>query len=176
VLLLPVARCSYQRGQSRAGWLAVAVAPAQRGCKGCHHGEPMARQGAMARRSGGMAGSEIGGRGCVDVMGSSGSACGGCRGHAGRDAATDDVEDNVNAEAIWCSRMRGRRAVADGLSAAMSVERRGEASIMATYVGTTRSWARRRRTAPRAQPQVWDGAHRAAGEHGVAGGAVWREW
>jgi hypothetical protein len=56
-----------------------------------------------ARRSGGMAGSEIGGRGCVDVTGSSGSAYGGCRGHAGRDTAIDDVEDNTNAEARWCS-------------------------------------------------------------------------
>ena len=49
---------------------------------------------------------------CVDVAGSSGSACGGCRGRAHGDAATDDIEDNVNVGARWCSRTRGRRAVA----------------------------------------------------------------
>ena len=59
---------------------------------------------------------------CVDIAGSSGSACGGCRGRARGDAATDDVEDNANVGARWCSRTRGRRAVVDRLGAAMSVE------------------------------------------------------
>ena len=36
---------------------------------------------------------------CVDVAGSSGSACGGCRGRARGDTATDAVEDNANAGA-----------------------------------------------------------------------------
>ena len=73
----------------------------------------------------------------VDVAGSSGSACGGCRGRARGDVATDDVEDNVNAGARWCSWTRGKRVVADRLGAAMSVERRGEASVVATHVDAT---------------------------------------
>ena len=52
---------------------------------------------------------------CVDIMGSSGSACGGCRGRARGDAATDDVEDNATVGARWCSRTRGRCEVADRL-------------------------------------------------------------
>ena len=40
----------------------------------------------------------------------------------GTGAASDDVEDNANAGARWCSRTRGRRTVADRLGAAMSVE------------------------------------------------------
>ena len=87
---------------------------------------------------------------CVDVAGSSGSAYGGCRGRARGDAATDDVEDNANVGVRWCSWTRGRRAVADRLGTAMSVERRGEAGVVSTYVDATQSWARRRRTAPRA--------------------------
>ena len=74
---------------------------------------------------------------CVDIVGSSGSACGGYRGRARGDAATDDVEDNANAGARWCSWTRGRRAVADRLSAAMSIERCGEAGVVATYVDAT---------------------------------------
>jgi len=109
---------------------------------------------------------------CVDVAGSSGSACGGFRGCARGDAATDNVEDNANTGARWCSRTRGSRAVADRLSTAMSVERRGEAGVMATYVDATQSWARRRRTAPWAQPQVRDSVRRAARENGIAGGAA----
>jgi hypothetical protein len=49
----------------------------------------------------------------------------------------DDVEDNVNAEARCCSRMRGGHAVVDRLDAAMSFERCGEAGVVATYVGVT---------------------------------------
>ena len=54
---------------------------------------------------------------CVDIVGSSGLACGGCRGRACGDTATDDVEDNANAGARCCSRSRGRRVVADRLGA-----------------------------------------------------------
>ena len=109
---------------------------------------------------------------CVVITGSSGSAYGGCRGRARRDVAMDDIEDNTNAGARWCSRTRGRRAVADKLSTAMSIERRGEAGVVAIYVDVMQSWARRWKAAPQAQPQVQDGACRATGEHGVAGGAV----
>ena len=73
----------------------------------------------------------------VDVVGSLGSACGGCRGCARGDAATDDVEDNANVGARWCSWTRGRRAVADRLGVAMSIERCGEAGVVATYVDAT---------------------------------------
>ena len=40
---------------------------------------------------------------CVDVAGSLGSAYGGCHGRACGDVAMDDIEDNVNAGARWCS-------------------------------------------------------------------------
>ena len=108
----------------------------------------------------------------VDVAGSSGSACGGCRGRAREGAAMDNVEDNTNIGERWCSRTRGRRAVVDRLSAAMSVKRRGEAGVVATYVAATQSWVRRRKTVPWAQPQVRDSARRVAREHGVAGSAA----
>jgi hypothetical protein len=58
-----------------------------------------------------------------NVMGSSGSTCGGCRGCACEDAAMDDVEDNVNAEARWCSWTRDGHAVVDGLGVATGLGR-----------------------------------------------------
>ena len=45
----------------------------------------------------------------VDVVGSLGSAYGGCCGRARGDTATDDIEDNANAGARWCSRASPRR-------------------------------------------------------------------
>ena len=70
----------------------------------------------------------------------------------------------------WCScaDVAGSSGSADGGCRGRA---HGDAATDAVE-DNTNTGARRWRTAPLAQPQVRDGARRAAGEHGVAGGAA----